>query len=549
MARIFKRTFRDKKTGNQKKTAKWYVEFKDHHDLVRPLPSTTDKAGTEQIGRFIEKLVACRIAGAELPRDLATWLESLPQSFVNRLVKLDLLDSRRLAAGQPLSDHVAAYRAWLEGKRRNPKHVALTIRRVERVIETASAAYWSSLTPEAVENALRRIQKERGLSNNTRNKYLTAATSFCNFMVKEGRAATSPAAGIEAIEVEDSEYRRALEPEEAQRLIAAAAAGPDQSGLDRKSNHRWYMTGPERALLYSVGLQTGFRAGALRRLKVSDFDLEGESPSVRLKGLRATKNKKDMVQVLQPQTAAALRQLFTKKLPDSPAFGMPSETKLAAVLRSDLEAARAAWIEEGETPEERAKRAQSGFLAAEDEDGRRVDFHALRTTTGTMLALLDVPRAVTQRIMGHSNYATTDKYYTRVNQDERRSVIDKLPDLSPQTDVIVATGTDPADCLADWNTDRKACGRMRTHEDERPEKDGLKRSDASTVSPEITHRNDDKSGENKVFEEWPRWDSNPYRPCGRADFKSAASANSATGPARRELDGIPSVLSSSQSTS
>ena len=108
-------------------------------------------------------------AGADPMGNLATWLESLPQSFVDRLVKLGLLDSRRLAAGQRLSDHVAAYRESLERKGRNPKHIALTIQRAERVIEMASAVYWSSLTIEAVEKALDRIQKESGLSNKTRN--------------------------------------------------------------------------------------------------------------------------------------------------------------------------------------------------------------------------------------------------------------------------------------------------------------------------------------------------------------------------------------------
>ena len=106
-------------------------------------------------------------------------------------------------------------------------------------------------------------------------------------------------------------------------------------------------------------------------------------------------------------------------------------------------------------------------LAPEDEEGSRVDFHALRTTTGTMLALLDVPRAVTQRIMGHSDYTTTDKYYTRVSKDERRSVIDRLPDLSPQQGVMAATGTDSADRLAGRNTDRNACGPVTTHDVQR----------------------------------------------------------------------------------
>ena len=84
-----------------------------------------------------------------------------------------------------------------------------------------------------------------------------------------------------------------------------------------------------------------------------------------------------------------------------------------------------------------------------------------------MLALFDVPRSVTQRIMGHSDYATTDRYYTRVSNNERRSVIDRLPDLSPQQDMMAATGTDSADRLAGRNTDRNACGPVMTHDVQR----------------------------------------------------------------------------------
>ena len=426
------------------KSRKWWVEFTDHHDLSRRMPCTISREESEQIGRHIERLVACRVARTDPdPRsDLAYWLEGLPPSFIERLVRFDLLDSQRLAAGRPLAEHIEEYRKWLKGRKRNATHVTLTVSRIERIVEQAGVKHWSALFGR-IESALTAIQTAEGFKDQTRNAYLTAIKGWCNWMLRMGKAAKSPAAGIEPLPIEAREHRRALTEDEARRLIAAAASGPVRAGRSKRGRVTWQMTGPQRAVLYSVALQTGLRAGALRRLKVSDFDLDAEdSPTVTVKGQQGTKNKRDMVQALQPRTAALLAEQFKGKLRAAPAFNMPPRTDTADMLRADLADARRAWLEEAPTPEQRAKWADSDFLAEEDAQGRRVDFHALRTTTGTMLALLDVPRAITTRIMGHASYATTDKFYTRVGTRDRRSAIDNLPDLAPAQAVMAATGTD-----------------------------------------------------------------------------------------------------------
>ena len=53
------------------------------------------------------------------------------------------------------------------------------------------------------------------------------------------------------------------------------------------------------------------------------------------------------------------------------AFDLPAKWETADMIRADMESARAAWIVEGATPKERAKRAESYFLAAVDAEGRR----------------------------------------------------------------------------------------------------------------------------------------------------------------------------------
>jgi len=461
MARTFKRTYTDKQTGKRRKTPNWYVEFKDHHGLQRRIPGTLDKAATEAIGRKVDKLVALRVAHEEPTGDLALWVESLPPAMIERLVKYDLIDSRRIAAGKPLKDHVADYEKYLRDiKRRNPQHVETQKKRIEAIIKAARASYWSDLTGR-IASALTKAQTERGFTDTTYNAYLTAMKAFCNWMIGDGRASTSPAHTVKRRDVEQTEYRRAMTEEEAKELIAYTASAADQSGVDKKGRVKWVMSGPDRALLFLLAIQTGFRAGAIRRLRVRDFKLGVEKPTVTLKGKAATKNKKDMTQPLQPRTAAALKAAFARKLPDARAFDMPDKWDTATMLRRDLDGARQKWLEAAKTPNERRERAESDFLAAEDSEGRKLDFHALRTTTGTLLALQDAPRAITTRIMGHSDYRITDTYYTRVKDDQRRTVVDMLPDLAPEAEVFKATGTDSVD----RPVDRFECGTMPTDTD------------------------------------------------------------------------------------
>ena len=64
MTRVFRRTYRGD-DGRQHATPKWYIEFKDHHDLARRLAGTVDKSSTAHMARQIERLVSCRISRAE----------------------------------------------------------------------------------------------------------------------------------------------------------------------------------------------------------------------------------------------------------------------------------------------------------------------------------------------------------------------------------------------------------------------------------------------------------------------------------------------------
>ncbi len=73
---------------------------------------------------------------------------------------------------------------------------------------------------------------------------------------------------------------------------------------------RFGMTGYERYLLYRFTTETGLRAKEIRSLKVCSFDFD--NLTVHVSGAY-TKNKREAVQWLRPDTAEELKGFFQAK--------------------------------------------------------------------------------------------------------------------------------------------------------------------------------------------------------------------------------------------
>jgi integrase len=54
-------------------------------------------------------------------------------------------------------------------------------------------------------------------------------------------------------------------------------------------------------------------------------------------------------------------------------------------------------------------------IVTEDEEGRVIDLHAMRTTLGTELARQGVASQIAQQIMRHRDYRTTLRHYTSLS--------------------------------------------------------------------------------------------------------------------------------------
>ncbi len=448
--RTFQTTYTDR-SGRQAKAKSWYIEYTDHLGAVRRVPGLTDRKQTEALGRRIADLVALKAGAQTLPPDMSRWLEDLPARLHRALGRFGLLDLGRVAALRPLRDHLdgapdaPGWRQYLTAKANTPKYVELICGRARRVIDGCGFAHWSDVSAARVMawlDDLRADTKDakgkvkRGKSAQTFNFYLAAFKAFCRWMVKDGRATQSPVAHLDGLNVRTDRRhdRRALDVEELRWLLDTTRKGP----------HRLGMGGPERATLYRLAVETGLRAGELASLRRSSFALDGERPTVTV-AAGYSKHRRQDVLPLRQETAADLRDFLACKLPDAQAFNPPKYRPLSEMLRDDLEAARAAWLDDAPTPQDRKARDGTRFLCYADDAGRVADFHALRHTAGSLLAASGAHPKVAQAIMRHSDVNLTLSRYSHVYAGQEADAVSALPDLNMQARQSVrATGTDNA---------------------------------------------------------------------------------------------------------
>ena len=420
--RVFRSTYRDRE-GKKCKTSKWYIEFRDHLQLIRRLPAFTDKRQSEALGRQIEKLVGCKVSGDPLDAELARWLECIPASLRDRLAKIGLLDSSRIAAGKLLKEHIADFGQSLIDKGDTRKQAQMTVSRVKRIVKNCKFVTWSDINASRVQRCIARMQ-ESGLSKKTANYYLKAFQHFARWMVEDGRTTTSPVAHLRAVQVDKQDLRRQrrpLEEDQVRRLLEATqAAGP-----------RFRLTGYQRAMIYRLAVESGLRANEIRMLKVGSFDFDNNTVTVQD---HTAKNRKEKTLPLRPDTAAEIKELLANKLPAAQAFKVPG--KPIDMLRPDLKAAGIDYV---------------------DDAGRYCDFHSLRHTTGSLLAASGVHPKIAQELMRHSDINLTMSLYTHTLRGQEADAVNSLPDFSrPSSQSQKKTGTDDvnvtdsvlASCLA-----------------------------------------------------------------------------------------------------
>ena len=258
-----------------------------------------------------------------------------------------------------------------------------------RLIELARARKISDLTPSRVQAALKGVRDE-GASLRSVHHYTRVIKGFSRWLWRDGRVREDALAHLTSLnpDADRRHERRALTPEEQGRLIRAAEAGPVVLKL----------TGTDRAALYRLALGTGFRANELRSLTPEAFHLDGETPTVTV-AAAYSKRRRDDVQPIRPDLAEALRPWLASKAPGRPVFGnLTKHTNL--IIQADLKAAG---------------------IAYRDGSDRVADFHALRHSFITALAMSKAPVKVIQSLARHSTPTLTLGVYAHVGLFDQTS--------------------------------------------------------------------------------------------------------------------------------
>ena len=409
--RVFRSTYRDR-NGKTRATRRWYLELRDHTGVRRRFSGFTDKEQTAALGRQIERLVNCRGAGETPDVQLSRWLESASDNLRGRLLELDLISGRRVAAATPLSEHMADFIGTLKARGRSNKYIRQVECELRRVFAGCRFAYWSDISASRLELWLGELRDGGvGISARSYNSFLKVVKQFARWMVRDGRAVESPLTHLPCLNTETDRRRerRSLEVDEARRLLEATAMAPERFG----------MAGGERSVLYRLAIESGLRAGEIRTLRVDSFDFDRMTVCVRA---GYSKRRREDVVPIRPDTADVLRGCFADKLPTATAFNMPSKERIAPMLKADLADAGLDYV---------------------DGAGRYCDFHSLRHTTASWLAAAGVHPRVAQSILRHSDVNLTLSRYSHVLRGQESGAVAALPDLAlPSEEAQRATGTD-----------------------------------------------------------------------------------------------------------
>jgi len=362
-------------------------------------------------------------------RFMAKWTMD---AFTRRAGVIDArAEALAVQARRPIGEHLADFKTALLAKGSTPGHVAIVCARARKVMHGAGFRTWAEVSASRAMEYLKGLRADRetrneagevvkrraGISSQTFNFYLGAAKQLARWMVKDRRAADNPLAHLEGLNVrlDRRRDRRALTADDLRELIRATEAGPERYG----------MTGPERAFMYRLAVETGLRAAEARSLTRASFELGTKPPTVTVLAAYS-KRRRDDVLMLRPALAELAGEHLKTKAPAAAVFNAPADRRLFALMfKADRDAAG---------------------IPARDAGGRVCDFHGLRHTFISNLAAGGVHPKVAQALARHSTITLTMDRYTHQLVGDELAALDVLPDLAQQAK---ATGTDGKAVTAD----------------------------------------------------------------------------------------------------
>jgi len=406
--RVYRATYKDR-SGEQRKSAKWYLDFADHNQLRHKIPAFADKRLSEALGRNVEALINCRIAGLELDAKQAQWLETLPDKLLRKFISWGLVDGQRSEAAKSLAEHIRDYTKVLVARGRPKDYVVRTRNRLVKIVRACRFVFLRDVTRSAVERYGGRL-KEQGYGDTSRGHYLSTLMSFMAWAEQDGRILSNPLRNLEKPK-RDSEQKGVLTPEQFIHLV---------KGTFKRNLVIDGISAADRAVLYLLAGVTGLRRRELLGLSWADIHLGPDSPFVRVPA-KLAKNAQEAFQPLPLPAVAVLQAMKAQANPndaDRVFAALGTWINTAALLRRDLETAG---------------------LPLADRDGNEIFFHSLRNSYISFLANSQTPAKVIQKLARHSDPRLTFNTYARTFEDAEQKAVTFLPDFG---DFVLSTCLD-----------------------------------------------------------------------------------------------------------
>ena len=387
----------------------WQIAWFDHSGKRRVKSSrTTDHAAAVRIANKLDSDTSLKREGVVDPRAAA-----MAQHM-----------------GATIKSHLDAFGAYQRSKS-GAEHVEATRMKIEAICEAAGFTVLRDIEPDAV-NQYASDMRSQSKSLRTVEAYLQAVKSFTRWAAKTGKLPSDALITVAKPNPESDRRltRRYLSHEEFRWLDAITRTQPESFG----------MVGLNRALLYSTAIQTGLRSSELSALTRGKLQLTADPPFV-LAEARSTKNKKLARQYLQPELAAELQAMVSRKIGGARVFSMPAVWDVAVMFRADLLSARAAWLKTIPAGQERIEADASDFLRGMDSEGDTLDFHALRHTTATWLIQAGADVRTVQSVMRHCDIKLTLQRYGHLFPGSEAAAVARIRDAFTNPLELAATGT------------------------------------------------------------------------------------------------------------
>ena len=290
----------------------------------------------------------------------------------------------REAAQSPLLSHLNDFLADLRARKRSESHVKHLETRIKRLFLECR---WEHLRDVSADSFQLWRANQKEFSQKTLHEYQNAASSLFAWMERNDRLESNPLRRVSKVERKGYEKvkRRSFTNDEMCRLLAVA-------GL--------------YGLGYLAAVNTGLRRKELASVQWGDVHLEVERPFILVRSA-TTKNRKANKIYLKSQLARMLQTI-------KPVAGAADELVFAGRIAS---------------MRKMHKHLKAAGITVYNEQGCKVDFHALRMTYNMNLELAGASVQVRQELMRHSDPRLTTGPYTDTTRLETASLIEKLPDF------------------------------------------------------------------------------------------------------------------------